>query len=83
MRFPSQTDTGPTLNAVLVALLISRGSRPVLLWSPVALWFSQGEWGQNPLPPCIHHILHPKYIIKCKNVSKNSKVEGLQVGIVC
>ena len=35
-----QTDTGPTLNAVLVALWISRGSRPVLLWNPVALWFS-------------------------------------------
>ena len=54
MAFRWRADNGPTLNAGLVTLRISR-SDPVLLRNSIFLWFFQGGGGgggvRNPFPP--------------------------------
>ena len=59
MAFRWWADDGPTLNAGLVALRFSKGSRPVLLRNPIALWFSRGVGRvQTPCPPSwsVHYL---------------------------
>ena len=49
MVFRWQADSGPTLNAGLVALWFYMGSGPVLLRNPTFLLFFRG--GSDPLSP--------------------------------
>ena len=52
-KFRLRADDGPILNAGLVALWFFRGSGPVLLRSPIFLWFFflGGGGGRTPSPP--------------------------------
>ena len=49
--FRWQADSGPKMNAILVALRFSMGSRQVLLRNPIALIFSRWVGDPHPMPP--------------------------------
>ena len=61
MAFRWRADSGPTLNAGLVALWFHRGSGPVLLRKSLILLFFRGSG--PPFPPLDPHMIFGTYRI--------------------